>query len=88
MKTNMTVRKLINILMELPLDIPIGISIRKKESKGEVIYVGRGKVKIKSPETINDERVIWIEDEIITKPYIHNREAQLLVPSAGVDQSP
>lgn len=63
----MTVRDLINKLIEMPLEDDIGMAIIKhlnKEETESVIYVGdKGTLTVRSPQLIGDKGV-WIESEI------------------------
>lgn len=61
----MTVKELINKLMEMPLHQEVGITIRRKVPYGEVVYVAsRGDIKIEGQEQIGDPSGIWLEGVI------------------------
>ena len=61
----MTVRELINKLMDYPLKEEVNIAIEKVESEDlKIVYVGNGVITFKSPEQIGDDNTIYIQSNI------------------------
>ena len=66
----MTVRELINRLIDCPKDMKIGVCIKKHEGNDEIWVVGSGsKIRIETPQQIGEPNICWISSEI-EKEYI------------------
>jgi len=70
----MTVRELINKLMDYPLEEEVNIAIEKVESEDlKIVYVGNGVITFKSPEQIGDDNTIYIQSNIKVENKVQTR---------------